>query len=375
MSKSILITATELHLSQFWKPHIKNFIDNGYSVDIICSVVSDKLEILKTQLCDLPVSINVVNLSRSPLKISNLKGYKQMKTYLAQKHYDIIMTNEPVMGVVTRLAAKKHRKKGTKILYTAHGFHFYTGAPKKNWLLFYPIEKALSKITDALVTINTEDFVRAKSKFKAKNTYYIHGIGIDLSKFSCNEELRRQKRKDLGVADDEIMLLSVAELTKRKNLQVAIRAFAKSNNAKIKYFVRGVGELHDYFVDLIKELGVEDKVFLLGYGKDIPQMCCAADVFVFPTLQEGLPVALMESMACGLPVICSDIRGNEDLIDGVDDGFRYNCYDVDGFAEGINRLSSNEQLRKNLAENGLKKLDKFSIENVQAEYIEILNTL
>ncbi len=375
MSKKILLTGTELHLHQFWVPHIKNFINNGYEVDVICSVVSNKLSLLKSKLGDLPVNVDVVDLSRSPFKLSNLKGFKQMKELLSRQKYDIVMTNEPVMGVVTRLVARKYRKQGTKVLYTAHGFHFFKGAPKLNWIIFYPIEKIFSYCTDALVTINTEDYDRAIRKFKAKNTYYVNGIGVDTTRFSRNEEIRRQKRKELKLFDDDVMLFTVAELTKRKNLSVAIKALAKVKNPKVKYFVRGEGDLREYLNQLIKKLNLEDKVFLLGYGKDISEMCNAADIFIFPTLQEGLPVALMEAMASGLPILCSDIRGNEDLIDDGVGGYTYGKFDLDGFAKGIDKLASNSQLRAEMVKNNYIKLIEFNIENIKNRYISILSEL
>ena len=374
VSKKILLTATELHLSQFWVPHIENFINHGFSVDIICSNVSNKVDLLKHMLGDLPVRVDVVDLARSPFKLSNINGYKQMKKILADRKYDIIMTDEPVMGVVTRLAANKYRKAGTKVLYTAHGFHFYKGAPKLNWLIFYPIEKWLSKYTDALVTINTEDFERAKRKFKAKDTYYLPGIGIDISKFSKNAEIRKQKRAELGLKDDDIMLFSVAELTKRKNLAVAIKAMSRITGSNIKYFVRGEGQLKEYLLGLIKQFNLGDKVFLLGYGKDIPQMCNAADIFIFPTLQEGLPVALMEAMANGLPVLCSNVRGNVDLIEDGKGGFTYDKYDFEGFAKGIDLLAKNAELRKTMAEYNIKKLEKFKINNIESGYLKIIGS-
>ena len=375
VNKKILLTGTELHLHQFWIPHIKNFLDNGYDVDIVCSVVSDKLDILKKKLVDLPVNIFVVDLARSPFKLSNVRGFRQIKYFLSKNYYDIIMTNEPVMGVFTRLAAKKYRKKGTKVLYTAHGFHFFKGAPKLNWLIFYPIEKLLSYFTDALITINKEDFDRAKRKFKAKTTYYVNGIGIDVNKFSRNDKNRKKKREELGLADDDIMLFSVAELTKRKNLAVAIKALSEVKNNKVKFFVRGEGELKDYLIDLIKQLNIRDKVCLLGYGKDIPEMCDAADIFIFPSLQEGLPVALMEAMASGLPILCSNIRGNEDLIEDGIGGFLYDKYDYKGFADGIDKLSSNSKFREEIIQNNYIKLKEFDIENVKCKYISILKKL
>ena len=209
------------------------------------------------------------------------------------------------------MAAKKTH---TKVIYTAHGFHFYHGAPLKNWVLFYPIEKHLSRYTDILITINKEDYNRAKEKFKSSQIFYVPGIGVDIEKINmCCVDIEH-KRTELGLKENDIMLLSVGELSERKNHEAVIRALNVLNNDKIKYFIVGKGQLKEYLENLISDMNLQNQVTLLGFRTDVLELCKSADIFIFPSLQEGLPVALMEAMACKTIVLCSAIRGNTDLI-------------------------------------------------------------
>ena len=374
MSKKILLTATELHLHQFWIPHIENFINNGYTVDIICSNVSNKIDILKEKLGDLPVSVDIVDLARSPFKPSNINGYRQMKKLRSEREYDIIMTNEPVMGVVTRLAAKKYRKKGTKVLYTAHGFHFFTGAPKLNWLIFYPIEKWLSHYTDALVTINTEDYDRAKRKFKAKNTYYIHGIGVNTDKLE--RSISPENIRDLLKIDkNDFIVFSIGELNNNKNHQVIIRALGELKDSNIHYVICGKGDQLDCLENLAKELNVKDNVHFLGYRNDIADICDQADVFAFPSHREGLGLAPLEAMYCGLPMITSDIRGPVDFMQPGKNGEICDPDDYKGFACAINKIKSDYNLRKQYAEMSRKIVEPYCMDSVKKELFEITKNL
>lgn len=374
MSKKILITATELHLSQFWVPHIENFINHGFSVDIICSNVSNKVDLLNQKLGDLPVTIDVVDLARSPFKLSNLNGYKQMKKLLVHREYDIIMTNEPVMGVVTRLAAKKYRKTGTKVLYTAHGFHFFTGAPKLNWIVFYPIEKWLSKYTDALVTINTEDFNRAKRKFKAKNTYYIHGIGVNIDKLQIKDE-SKDIRSELKFNNNDFIVMSIGELNDNKNHQIVIRALGELRNDNIKYIICGKGEKLEHLRNLADECHVSNNVFFLGYRNDIAEIFRKADLFVFPSIREGLGLAPIEAMYCGLPVVASKIRGPIDFMITGKNGEMCDPYNCKQFAKAIKKIMNDPNLKKQYGAMGIQLSKPFCIDSVKNELFNIVNYL
>ena len=294
-----------------------NFIDeliaHGHTVDI---ATNDSIK--KVPDCYLEMGCRVFSLScsRTPLSKGNLRAYKQLKSVIENENYDIVHCHTPIASAITRLVCRKFRKKaGLKVFYTAHGFHFYKGAPKLNWMVYYPIEKFCSRYTDKLITINKEDYELAKTKFNAKEVRYVPGVGIDLSRFENLQVDREAKRREMGVPDDAFLLLSVGELNENKNHQIIIRALAKLNNPQVHYAIAGVGDKKENLLTLANELGVYDQLHLLEYRKDVVELYKSSEVFVFPSFREGLSVALMEAMACGLPVVCSKIRGNTDLID------------------------------------------------------------
>lgn len=254
-----------------------------------------------------------IDCSRSPVDIGNIRAIRQIKELVEKNEYDIVHCHTPIAAACTRLACRKVRKQGTKVFYTAHGFHFYKGAPKKNWLMFYPVEKLCAQFTDVLITINREDYAFAQAKLRAKEIVYVPGVGIDLEKFGKATVDRGAKRQELGIPEDAPLLLSVGELNANKNHETVIRALA--DRADVYYLIAGAGGLQEYLQQVIDQLGMTERVKLLGYRTDVVELYAAADVFVFPSFREGLSVSVMEAMACGLPVVCSKIRGNVDLID------------------------------------------------------------
>ena len=255
--------------------------------------------------------------------------------------------------------------------YTAHGFHFFKGAPILNWLIYYPVEKWLARYTDTLITINKEDYERAKSKFKAKRVEYVPGVGIDLKKFNTVKVDRDLKRSQLGLPKEAFVVLSVGELNKNKNHEVIIRAIAKIDNPDIHYIVCGEGPLKGYLIDLSEDLGIKNRVHLLGIRKDIAEICKVSDLFTFPSYREGLSVALMEAMANGLPVVCSNVRGNSDLIEDGKGGYLIEPVDVEGFAKYIKGLIEDSRLKSEFGDFNHKKIENYSIENVLKEMEEI----
>lgn len=312
MNKRILVCSTDLMMIQFLIPHIKNLFENGFDVEIACSEVGDRMAEIREKLDGVAV-IHTVRLVRSPFSPENIKGYADMKNIISAGNFDIIWTNEPVMGVVTRLAARKARKKGTRVLYMVHGFHFFKGASAFNKLVFYPVEKLSAHLTDAIITMNNEDFLAAKA-FAVGKVYKINGIGVETAAYKKDASLRAQYREQLGVKFDEIMLFNVGELTDRKNQTVILEALAKLDDPSIKLFICGRGDKEAELKSIVNSRGLSSRVVFLGYRLDVPAIYSASDCFVFSSKQEGLPKAVMEAMAASLPVICSNIRGNNDLI-------------------------------------------------------------
>ncbi len=336
----LLVATVQSHICQFHLPLIKMLKEEGHTVEVAAKNNLDIKPGLSLELAD---KVYDIPFARSPFAKTNLKALKQMKQLLSENHYDVIHCNTPMGGVITRLAGKKSRKNGTKIIYTAHGFHFFNGAPKKNWLMYYPMEWWLSHRTDLLICINKEDYNRACKKFHAKRTEYVRGVGFDANR-CVKSHTKEEARQLLGIEPDAKVLFSIGELNARKNHQVTIKAIAKLNDEKIKWFVAGNGPMEDELKQLVKTEGVENSAVFLGYTRKITQYFEAADIFVFPSLQEGLPIALMETMSFGLPVVASDIRGTNDLICDGDGGFLLGKYDSDGFAEKIRVLLEDPEL-------------------------------
>lgn len=369
--KKLLITSTDMMMIQFLVPHVRYLSKNGFHVELACSEVGSRMEDVRNTLGDAAKAIHTVRLHRSPANPGNLLGYRDMRRLLTENEYDIIWTNEPVMGVVTRLAARDARKSGTRVVYMCHGFHFFKGASPLNWLVFYPIERVMSRFCDCIVTMNEEDYRRAKT-FHAPSVQKIPGVGVDAARFRSDftPELRQSKREELMIPPDAFLMLSVGELTKRKNHETALRAMKERNDPAAHYVICGVGDLQPYLKQLCKELGLSERVHFLGYRMDISEIMHCADCFVFPSRQEGLPFALMEAMSCGLPIVCSRIRGNVDLIDDPQGGILCDTFDSHGFCEAISSLSSRDTAA--IAAYNAGKLPTFCLENTRAVIFNLL---
>jgi glycosyltransferase EpsD len=336
MNRKCLFVATVIgHIKVFHIPYLKWFKEQGWEVHVAANGEEE------IPYCDKKFNILI---QRSPFKLQNINAHSQLKKIISYEKYDIIHGHTPMGGILTRLCGKKHRKTGTRIIYTAHGFHFFKGAPFINWLLYYPMEKWLSRYTDTLITINKEDFNFAERKMKAKSTHYIPGIGIDTDKFASSIVDKETKRNEFGIPLDSIVLISVGELNTNKNHQIIIKAINKIKNDNLYYIICGQGNELKQLQGLCKKLGIENHVLFLGYRTDIIDLLHMSDVFVFPSLREGLPVSLMEAMVAGLPCVVSKIRGNVDLIEHGKGGFLCGVNDVNEYEEAIEKVTKNKNM-------------------------------
>lgn len=319
--KKVLFTATvDSHILAFHLPFLKLFKENGYEVHVATN--GDE----EIPYCDKKIKISF---ERSPFKPNNLKAIKQLKKVVDEEKYDIIHTHTPMGSVVTRLAAKKARKNGTRVIYTAHGFHFFKGAPLLNWMIFYPVEKYLSKYTDTLITINKEDYELAKKKFKkCKNIEYVPGVGIDEEKFNfkMTKKEKSELRESLGLKDNDFVMIYPAELNKNKNQIMLIEAMeqlVKEYN-NIHLLLPGKDSYNGYYQNIVKEKHLENNIHFLGFRKDIPKLLKISDLAVASSKREGLPVNIMEAMYVGLPVIATNCRGQRDLVKDGKNGYLVN---------------------------------------------------
>lgn len=355
----LYVTTISLTMNSFFKPHIDMLVKEGHQVDIACN---DKDLPLDPLYVELGCQFHTIDFSRSPLSLDNVRAYGQLKNVVENGHYDIVHCHTPNAAVITRLVCRQFRKKtGLKVFYTAHGFHFFKGAPALNWLIFYPIEKFCSRFTDKLITINKEDYEVAKNKFKAKEVHYVPGVGIDLSRFQNVEVDRVAKRREIGVPEDAFLLLSVGELNENKNHQIIIRALAKLENPSIHYAIAGAGEKKEYLLELAKELGVSEQVHLLGHRKDVVEIYKTADVYILPSIREGLNVSLMEAMAEELPCLAGRIRGNVDLIDS-EGGVLFSPRNKDDCFDALTKLLESDL--ESMGEHNGRKIQDISKEGV-----------
>ncbi len=357
----LYVTTISLTMNAFFKPHIDMLVKEGHEVDIACNCNDLPLDEL---YINLGCKVHQIDFSRSPLSSGNLKAFGQLKRVVKNGNYDIVHCHTPNASVITRLVCRKFRKKtGLKVFYTAHGLHFYKGAPKLNWTVYYPIEKFCSQFTDKLITINQEDYKLVQEKFKPREALYVPGVGINLPKFENVQVDRSAKRRELGIPEDAVLITSVGELSHRKNHSVVLQALAEVQNENIHYVIVGSGALLSDLQSLAEENEISHRIHFLGYRKDIAEIYTVSDICCLPSIHEGLPVALMEAMACGLPTVCSKIRGSTDLINE-ESGFLLDAHDVGGFAQAIFSLAENEEMRLKMGKINKERAHKYSIDTI-----------
>ena len=361
MKKKVLFSATvDSHILHFHVPYLKLFKEKGYEVHVATNGNE------KIPYCD---KKHIISFERSPYKLNNLKAIKQLKKIIDEENFEIIHTHTPMGSVVTRLASIKARKKGTRVIYTAHGFHFYKGAPKLNWLLFYPVEKILSRYTDCLITINKEDYELAKNKFKkCKQIEYVPGVGIDEEKFNfkMTQKEKNDLRKSLGLKKDDFVLIYPAELSERKRQEWLINSLNnlmnKHNN--IHLLLPGKDSLNGKLEKLIENLKLENQVHLLGYRKDISKLLYISDIAVSSARQEGLPVNIMEAMYVGLPIVASNCRGNRDLVKNSKNGYLINLEDNKNFSKKVEKLYKDKKQYKGFKKYNENEIKQYKLENI-----------
>lgn len=356
--KIMMLATTDNMIWQFLLPHIKDLQEMGNTVECVCAKTGfwfDELQKLGLVCYNIPFQ-------RNPFNFKTIKHYKMLKKLQKENNYDIVYCQQAVGGVLGRLIAKKFK---IPCIYTAHGFSFAEGNSKLKNCIFRTIEKTLSKYTTALITMNEWDYNEAL-KFKAKKVFKISGIGFDKSKYKNETLSRGEARKLIGVKD-EFVILTVAEYIKRKNYDTMLKTIAELKDLNIKFEVCGTGRDKELIESQIKELGIADKVNLLGYRKDINNMMKSADIFFLPSHQEGLTLSIIESMNFGLPVVTSNVRGNQDLVDDGISGFVCEQNDYQAFATKIRELIDNKELLQSMSKASKEKAKHYDLANVQKE--------
>ena len=364
-------------IDQFNIPNIELLLSLDYKVTVACNFKSGntcsdaRISALKEKLTAMSVDWAQIDFSRSVTSFSDhFSSYKKLKALIDTEKFELIHCHSPIGSMICRLAARRSRKRnGTTVIYTAHGFHFYRGAPLKNWVIFYPIEKLCSRFTDILITINREDREMAKAKLKAKRIEYINGVGIDTSRFGKNSD--GGIREELGIPADAFLITSVGELNTNKNHEVVIRAMASLNDPRVYYCIAGRGEKGEYLSELADKLGIADRVHLLGFRTDIAAIYADSDACALPSIREGLPLAALEGMASGLPLIVSDNRGSRDYAVNGENAFVLDYNDTEGFAKAIGALLRDPSLAEEMGKKNLEAVKLYDISHINEKMKEI----
>ncbi len=367
MKKILFVATITDHFYYFHIPYLKFFHDSGWKVYVAGK--GDR----KLPFCDVQFDIPFV---RSPFSKGNINAYKGLKKVIDENDFDIIHCHTPMGGILTRIAADKKRKNGAKVLYTAHGFHFYKGAPFLNWAIYYPIERLMSHKTDCLITINEEDYAFAKRHFSHTDVRRVDGVGYNSDLyFPVSGEEKLKLRVGAGYKKEEKILIYVAELNANKNQQMLIKMMTRLRTPGVRLLLVGADNFDGKYQTLAKENGVADKIEFLGHREDIPDLLRMSDLCVASSLREGLPVNIMEAMATGLPVIAGDNRGHRALIINNNNGFTVLPDDFTGAAEIADKLLTDDKLYEQISSKAAQSIRRFSKEEVSEQMKSIYSDL
>lgn len=339
------------HVNKFHIPTIKYLQSQGWIVDVACSVDAE-----------VPAGDHVYNMSwkRTPFTFDTFKGIKELKRLIVENKYDIIYCHTPVGGLVTRIAARAARKKGAKVIYCAHGLHFFDGAPLINWLIFYPLEKMMAKFTDMLITINTEDYNRVKKNFNQKmKVEIINGIGANFDRLNISNkyEIRSTYRKQLQIPLNATVLIYVAEILKNKNQQMLIHVLKRlrDKGENVYLLLPGPNHQHGEYQKLVNKLGLHCFVKFLGWRSDIGELMASSDICVASSIREGFGINLVEAQYCNLPVVAVSNRGHSAIINDGENGFLVPLNDIDAMTNKITSLIKNQELYNKMASVNVNK--------------------
>ncbi len=371
----ILYVATMLsHICQFHLPHLKTLQEEGHEVHVAAHDNLGEKNGLQLQYADRHIEIPF---KRSPYNIRNISAYRKLKALVDREHYDLIVCNTPVGGILTRLAARKSRKNGTRVIYIAHGFHFYKGASKMNWMLYYPLEKKMARLCDSVITINEEDYQLASKCFPGK-VEHIHGVGVREDRFHpASKAEQAEMRQREGLAEDDFVILCTGELNENKNQKTLIDAAAllKDQIPKLKVLLAGNGPTEQALRSQISERGLQDLVQLMGYRIDLETLVPAVDLVVSCSKREGLPLNIVEAMLCEKPVVASVNRGNAELVEDGVTGYLLPPEDSAAFAERILSLYRDPALALRMGEAGCRKAQAYTASRVGKELFGIISSL
>lgn len=364
MKKALFVANLDSFHKNFHIPYIKRLKEKGYVVELVSTGNVDFSELaVKHDIC----------FGRSPFKMQNIPAFRQFRKLIKSNYYDIIYFSTPVIGAVGRVALIG-TKRG-RVIYSAHGFSFYEGNSKKSNLIYGTVERLLAKLTDCLFTMNKEDYEACpKYGIKCKELYNVDGVGVDLSVYyKASAEEKSRLRDEYHYDKNDFILIYPAEFTDRKNQRLLLQTMSllKEKHQNVKLLLLGRGVMEDDYKQLAKDLNVEDYVHFLGYRNDVNQLLKISDVLFASSKNEGLPINMMEAMASGLPVVATNTRGQNDLIQDGDNGFLFELGQPEVACDRICRLIEDLDLYNRMSLRAMESSKKYDIKVVAPQYDKI----
>ncbi|HAZ30432.1 TPA: glycosyltransferase family 1 protein [Candidatus Acetothermia bacterium] len=368
VGKVLFVATVYTHLAAFHLPFMKLLQGWGYEVHAAASPVEGR----KDEVEALGVTCHDIRFSRSLTSTRNWSACRAMRRLLARERYDLIHVHTPVAAWLTRFAAR--RSVQGPLLYTAHGFHFFTGAPWTHWLFFYPLERLAARWTDGLIVMNSEDLAWAKRMgfVEGVNLFFVHGVGVDLTRHSVATGGREAVRAELGLRPQDLVVTCVAEFIPRKNHAQLLSAWP--------HVIREIPNAHLLLVgdgwlraslELQATKNAIPNVCFLGFRRDVSAILQAADVVVLGSKHEGLARCIMEAMAAGKPVVATNVRGSRDLVEDGATGLLVEVGDVPGLARALIHLLRDEELRRRMGKAGQAKVRDYALDRVLDEMASI----
>lgn len=365
MKKILFVATVQSHIMNFHVPYLEYWANRGYEVHVATKM--NKKEYKETELILGYVKWNQIDFDRNPFSKYSIIALKQLMQLMKANEYELVHVHTPVGSILGRLAAKLT---GTKnIVYTAHGFHFYKGAPIMNWLVYYPIEKFMARWTDSIITINQEDYLLAKKKFKTRkngNVFKVDGVGIDLNKYKTTDTEVKDFKSTIGINRDDFVVSIIGELNNNKNHMQLIKSVEKlkEKHKNLKCLIVGNGKNEKTIREYIENKSLNESILLLGFRRDIPNILSITDVVVSMSKREGLPKNIMEAMAAGKAIIGTEIRGNKDLIKDHSNGYLVEIDDINKTSEYIEKLMLNKSIVDEFSKQSISDAQKYDIKTV-----------
>lgn len=364
-TKKILFAATVYsHLAAFHKPFIKLLQDKGYEVHATANPDHGR----KEEIEEMGVICWDIPFSRSPYKLSNFKGIRELKKIFNKCYFDLIHVHTPVAALLVRYTAKKYKQ--GPVLYTAHGFHFYKGAPAQNWIIYYSLEKLARKWTDCLIVMNKEDYENGKKLgFVANDSlFFTHGVGVSFDQYTISSDSSDYVRQQLNIAKNEIVITCIAELIERKNHLFLLRNWKsiQTKNPNTHCLIVGTGRKEADLKKYVKQNQLKN-IHFLGFRKDIPEILSQSDIVTLLSFHEGLPRCIMEAMVAGKPLVVTNVRGSRDLVTHGRNGLLVDLEDDQTLIESFTKLINDQKLCKEMGKASKRAIRSYNLTNVLNE--------